>query len=80
VAKELKVGVLEQMYNIPLAACVKVVYTEHIIALFQEAITKVGAEEPGAAGCKDAFSVVKHVYALAKLRLKPTRHKDNKKS
>ena len=63
-AEELKIGVLEQMNDISFTACIKVIHTQHIVTLLQEAITEVGSEEPGATGDKDAFSIMKHVGTL----------------
>jgi hypothetical protein len=49
-AEELKIGILQEVNDISLDSCIKIVHTKDIIALFYEMIAEVRTEKTGASG------------------------------
>jgi hypothetical protein len=58
VAHQLEARVVEQVGDVGLGAGEEVVGTEHVVALGQQAVAQVAAQEAGAAGDEDALGGV----------------------
>jgi hypothetical protein len=54
VADHLEVGVIQQGHDVLASTRVKVVCTDHLMALGEQPFAEVTADEPGAAGDQDA--------------------------
>jgi len=50
VPHQFKVRVVEQVRHVGFAAGKEVIDTQHVVAVFDEAVTEMGAKEAGAAG------------------------------
>jgi hypothetical protein len=60
VAHEFEIGLAKEMSYVALAAGVKIVQAQNVIALFHQAITKVGAQKTRPARNKYTFLIAKH--------------------
>ncbi len=58
VAEELKIGILQEVDDIFLDSCIKVVHTKDIIALFYETFAEMGAEKTGTSGDQDTNPIL----------------------
>jgi len=56
VPQQLEIGVVEQVGDVVFGAGEEVVDTDDVVAVGEEALAEVAAEEAGAAGDEDAFS------------------------
>jgi hypothetical protein len=57
VADQFEVGLIEQVVDVGLLAGEEVVEADDVVALLDESIAQVRAEEPGAAGDENTFTI-----------------------
>ena len=57
-AHQLETRIVQQVGNIAAPACEKIVHTEDFCTRFKQALAKVGADEAGTAGDKNARNIV----------------------
>ncbi len=61
---QLEARIADQMFDIALVACKKIVETDNVVAFGDQAIAKMGAEEASAPSHKNRFSMI-HFSILA---------------
>ena len=57
-AHELETRMIVKLIDVALGAGKKVVDTQHIVALFQQPVDKMGTDETGSSGHQDTLAVV----------------------